>query len=498
MIAATQLVMALPQNTLVLSGVLLASIAIILILILKLRIHAFIALLIASVFVGIASGTMSLTEVGGTIVSGMGSSLGFIAAVVGLGAIFGQLVEHSGGAQSLAHGMLKIFGEKRASWAMVLTGFLISIPVFLDVGIVILAPIVYALARKTGQSLLVYGLPLAAGMAVTHAFVPPTPGPVAVAYILEVPLGQVILYGSLVGLPAAIISGPILCRYLANKIHIDPPELEPNEGEAMSLPNALAIVVILSFPVVLIIAASVVEHLVAASLPTTLDRVERSAALAEALRTASFSQQLITFLGHPVIALLLATCAALYFLGKRRGVSGAALMELSSKALGPAGIIILVTGAGGVFKGMLGASGVGQALANLLQGAGLSAVLLAWLFSTILRVAQGSATVAMLGAAALMGGIVANADFSPPQLALIVVAIAAGATGFSHVNDSGFWIISRYFRMTEKQTLQTWFFVKLPLLFLSPLTSDCIWSSPCPMQRRPNFRMAPFNSWLFF
>jgi H+/gluconate symporter-like permease len=243
----------------------------------------------------------------------------------------------------------------------------------------------------------------------------------------------------------------------------------------MSLPGALAIVAILSFPIVLIIAAGIVEQFVLSSLPAELAKSEQSAALADALKNAALPQQIITFLGHPVIALLISTCAALYFLGRKRGVSGDELMTLSTKALGPAGIIILVTGAGGVFKKMLGTSGVGDALANLLEGAGLSAVLLAWLFSTILRVAQGSATVAMLGAAALMGSIVAAADFSHGQLALIVVSIAAGATGFSHVNDSGFWIISRYFYMSEKETLKTWFFVGTTISIVGLLMCLALW-----------------------
>ena len=427
-----------PAETWQLTGVLVAAIALILFLILKLKVQAFITLLVASVFVALASDKVPLEDVGNVIVEGMGSSLGFIAAVVGLGAIFGQLIEHSGGAQSLAHGLLSAFGEKRASWAMMLTGFLISIPVFLDVGIVILAPILYALTRRSGKSLLYYGLPLGAGMAVTHAFVPPTPGPVAVAHIMNVPIGQVIFYGCLVGLPAAIISGPVLCPFLAKRVHVDAPEWsaeeDVSEGER---PSLLAILVILCLPVLLILGGAITKQ----------------------IELESSFGNLLTFLGHPVIALLISTLLALYYLGYRRKVAAQDLMTLSTNALGPAGVIILITGAGGVFKQMLGTSGVGQALADLLQGAGLSAVLLAWLFSTILRVAQGSATVAMLGAAALMGGIVEGAGFSDGQLALLVVAIAAGATGFSHVNDSGFWIISRYFNLTEKQTLQTWFFV---------------------------------------
>jgi len=186
---AFSLLASTPPSTGWLVSVLVASIFIILILILKFRVQAFVSLLLAAIFVGLASRTLGLTEVAETIVSGMGGSLGFIATIIGLGAIFGQMIEHSGGAQSLANGMLRAFGDKRANWAMLLTGFLISIPVFLDVGVVILAPIIYALARRSGKSVLVYALPLLAGMAVTHAFVPPTPGPTYVAFALGAPLG---------------------------------------------------------------------------------------------------------------------------------------------------------------------------------------------------------------------------------------------------------------------------------------------------------------------
>ena len=174
---------------------------------------------------------MELIEVGDTIKDGMGGSLGFIATIIGLGAIFGQMIEHSGGAQSLANGMLKTFGERRANWAMLLTGFLISIPVFLDVGVVILAPIIYALARRSGKSVLVFALPLLAGMAVTHAFVPPTPGPTFVAFALQVPLGYAILWGVVVGLPTALITIP-LCRRLGEKFHIQPPPVAEEAEEA--------------------------------------------------------------------------------------------------------------------------------------------------------------------------------------------------------------------------------------------------------------------------
>lgn len=454
-------------------GTLLVAIALILFLILKWRVQAFIALLVASVFVGIAAGTMSMTEVGGTIVDGMGSSLGFIATIIGLGAIFGAMIEHSGGAQSLANGTLKFFGEKRATWAMLVTGFLISIPVFLDVALVILAPILYALSRKTGKSLTKFGMPLLAGMVVTHSFVPPTPGPTWVAYEFGVPIGTVILYSVLVGLPTAIIAGIWFGDRMASKVHIDPPELEVEEES--NPPSFGMIAGILLLPIVLIVAGSLVEQSVGAGIAEGLSKSDRGAALKELMADAPIWQQIIAFLGHPVLSLLLATILTLWLLGVKRGATRDQLMEVSTRALGPAGIIILITGAGGVFKTMLGKTGVGDALANTLDGLGVGPLILAFLFSAISRIAQGSATMAMVMAASLMSPILAKMDLSDAKLSLIVVAIASGAAGFSHVNDSGFWMVSRYMRMTEKQTFQTWSAVSTAVGMVGVGLASLVW-----------------------
>ena len=454
-------------------GTLLVAIALILFLILKWRVQAFIALLVASVFVGVAAGTMSMTEVGGTIVDGMGSSLGFIATIIGLGAIFGAMIEHSGGAQSLANGTLKFFGEKRATWAMLVTGFLISIPVFLDVALVILAPILYALSRKTGKSLTKFGMPLLAGMVVTHSFVPPTPGPTWVAYEFGVPIGTVILYSVLVGLPTAIIAGIWFGDRMASKVHIDPPELEAEEES--NPPSFWMIAGILLLPIVLIVAGSLVEQSVGSGIAEGLSKSDRGVALKELMADAPIWQQTIAFLGHPVLSLLLATILTLWLLGAKRGVTRDQLMEVSTRALGPAGIIILITGAGGVFKTMLGKTGVGDALANTLDGLGVGPLILAFLFSAISRIAQGSATMAMVMAASLMSPILAKMDLSDAKLSLIVVAIASGAAGFSHVNDSGFWMVSRYMRMTEKQTFQTWSAVSTAVGLVGVGLASLVW-----------------------
>ncbi|OUV12037.1 MAG: hypothetical protein CBC46_09320 [Verrucomicrobiaceae bacterium TMED86] len=454
-------------------GTLLVAIALILFLILKWRVQAFIALLVASVFVGVAAGTMSMTEVGGTIVDGMGSSLGFIATIIGLGAIFGAMIEHSGGAQSLANGTLKFFGEKRATWAMLVTGFLISIPVFLDVALVILAPILYALARKTGLSVTKFGMPLLAGMVVTHSFVPPTPGPTWVAYEFGVPIGTVILYSVLVGLPTAIIAGIWFGDRMASKVHIDPPELQVEEES--NPPSFGMIAGILLLPIVLIVAGSLVEQSVGSGIAEGLSKSDRGAALKELMADAPIWQQTIAFLGHPVLSLLLATILTLWLLGAKRGATRDQLMEVSTRALGPAGIIILITGAGGVFKTMLGKTGVGDALANTLDGLGVGPLILAFLFSAISRIAQGSATMAMVMAASLMSPILAKMDLSDAKLSLIVVAIASGAAGFSHVNDSGFWMVSRYMRMTEKQTFQTWSAVSTAVGLVGVGLASLVW-----------------------
>ncbi|MGC6425976.1 MAG: GntP family permease [Akkermansiaceae bacterium] len=454
-------------------GTLVAAVALILFLILKWRVQAFIALLLASVFVGVISGTMELTEVGKTIQDSMGGSLGFIATVIGLGAIFGAMIEHSGGAHSLANGLLRIFGEKKATWAMLLTGFLISIPVFLDVALVIIAPILYALARKTGKSLLTFGLPLLAGMVVTHSFVPPTPGPTWVAYEFGVPIGTVILYSVLVGFPTAVVAGIFIGGRIANKVRIDPPELKMTEEKEG--PSFGVILGILLLPVILIVAGSLVEQAVGSGIASGMDRKERGIALAQLMSEAPMWQQIVSFLGHPILALLLSTVLTLWVLGAKRGVKKDKLMEIATRSLGPAGIIILITGAGGVFKGMLGKTGVGDALADLLAGFGMIPVLLAFAFSAISRIAQGSATVAMVMAASLMAPLLAEMDLSNAKLALVVIAIASGAAGFSHVNDSGFWMVSRYFQMTEKETFKTWSVVSTWVGVIGVALASILW-----------------------
>jgi len=460
-------------------ALLVFGIAFLLVLILRFKLQAFLSLILVSVVVAAVSkfvnpDAVPLTKVAETIVKSMGGALGFIATIIGIGAIFGAILEHSGGTQALANTLVRKFGEEKASWAMLVTGFIISIPVFLDVALVMLAPLLYALARKTNKPLLVFGLPLCAGMAVTHAFVPPTPGPVAVGYILGVNLGWVIMFGVIVGLPTAIICGPWLCNKMAYQIDVPLPEVDPEaETDEAKLPSFGMILFLVVMPIALILLGTVIEQGEAGKLAEGLSTNERKDQLAAALAAMPGYMQFFFFLGHPVIALLLSTLIAIYFLGAKRGVSGDTLVEISTKALGPAGIIILITGAGGVFKGVLKETGITDALEVAFADSGISVLVLAYIFSTLVRIAQGSATVAMLTAAGLMVGFVDG--LSQQQLALVTIAIAAGATGFSHVNDSGFWMISRYFRMTEAQTLRSWSVISTAISFLGFAICFVVW-----------------------
>ena len=284
-------------------GLLVASIAFLLLLILKLRIQAFLSLLMASLFIAIGSG-MPLAEIGDKIVASMGSSLGFLAAIIGIGAIFGSILDHSGGVESLARSTLKTFGESRAAQAMLLTGFIISVPVFLDVALVIIAPIVYALARKTGKSVLHFGLPLVAGMAVTHAFVPPTPGPVFVAFALGANLGLVILMGVIVGLPTAIIAGLIVPGKLDRNIHIEPPENIEGEREAKGdLPGVGIILLLIGLPILLIVGSTIATEMISSQVTieapdgATMKEIKgiRDSTIAEAKSAAALPYQIIFF-----------------------------------------------------------------------------------------------------------------------------------------------------------------------------------------------------------
>lgn len=445
-----------------LSLAILSSIAVLLFLIIKLRINAFLSLLTASIWIGITAG-MPITAISGAIIEGMGKTLGFVATIVGLGAIFGAILEHSGGAKSLARYLIKKFGTDRAPLAMVLTGFIVAIPVFFDVAFIILIPVLYALTRQTKKSLLLYAIPLLTGLAITHSFIPPTPGPIAVADIIGADLGWVILFGFMVGIPAAIV-GLLFGRYIGTSIHVEvPTTIEIEEHKNQNLDGLIGLMIaIIALPIVLILGSTVSQAMI------------KSGTLAQSTLT-----DIIQFLGHPILSLLLSTFIALYFLGTRRGLSQKQLSEISMKALAPAGAIILITGAGGVYKQMLSNTGAGQMIGNALADLNSSYVILAFLIAALVRVAQGSATVAMITAAGIVAPLVESINLGMPQKALLVLAVASGATILSHVNDSGFWLVSRYLGLSEQNTFRSWT-VLTTLISLSGLLMILLLSSLVP------------------
>lgn len=422
-----------------LTSVALIGIAILLILVLHFKIHAFISLIIGSVMVGIGTG-MDFKAIVTAIQNGMGGTLGSVATIVGLGAIFGEMLEASGGAQALSKQLIKTFGKEKASWALMLTGFIVAIPVFFDVGFIILIPLVYSLAKDAKKSALYYGIPLLAGLAVTHTFIPPTPGPVAVATIIGADLGWVIFLGAVVGLPTAIVAGPIWGNYIGNKIYVNPDDfMEENKYEEKNLPSFSKVMLVTAVPLVLILMNTVSSTLVG------------SGAVSKNIVT-----DLLEFLGNPFIALTISTLIAFYILGIKEGFSKEMILTLSNKSFGPIGLVILVTGAGGVFKQILVDSGIGTLLANTIANSNLPVIVLAFLIAGIVRVSQGSATVAMITAAGIVAPILDVVEVSSPGKALIVLSIASGSTILSHVNDSGFWLVGKYFGLDVKDTFKSW------------------------------------------
>ncbi len=415
----------------------LIGIAVLLLLILKFRMQAFIALLIASILVGVIAGMEPLAIIK-TMQEGMGNTLGFVAMVVGLGAMFGAILEHTGGAEALAKYLLHKFGEKRASWALMLTGFFVAIPVFFDVAFIILVPLIYSLQRTTKKSLLLYGIPLLAGLAVTHAFIPPTPGPVAVANILKADLGWVIAFGFMAGLPAAIVSGPLFGKYIAKKIHVEAPVLDDAGTDQSTYPAVGLIVSIIGIPILLIVGNTLLNS-----------------PLTSGLQLSDTLKSWLQMIGHPFSALILANVIAWYVLGVARGVTNTKLLNITTKSMGPAGLIILLTGAGGVFKQMLVNTKTGEMLANYFAEQGVSILMFAFLAAVLVRILQGSSTVAMITAAGLTAPLLAM-NASEIDKALLVIAIASGASILSHVNDSGFWLVSKYLGLDEKQTFKSW------------------------------------------
>lgn len=430
----------------------ITGIALLLILILVFRIQAFISLLLASIAVGVIAG-MEPIKIISTIQQGMGDTLGFVAVIVGLGSMLGAILENSGGAEALAMKLLKVFGEKKASWGLMITGFFVAIPVFFDVAFIILIPLVYSLQKKTGKSLLLYAIPLLAGLAITHTFIPPTPGPVAVADILKADLGWVILVGFVAGIPTAIVSGPLFAKYISKKMFIKAPESTDATVKSENLPSVGKVAIIIGLPILLILGNTFL-----------------SSPLLNNLTISETVKSWLQLVGHPFTALIIANLLAWYQLGLKMGMSKEELMKITTSSMKPAGIIILLTGAGGVFKQMLVDTGTGKMLANYFADAGISVLFFAFIAAALVRILQGSATVSMITSAGLTAPLLPS-NIGEIENALLVIAIAAGASIMSHVNDSGFWLVGKYLGLSEKQTFKSWTIMTTILAFTGFLST---------------------------
>ena len=413
----------------------LIGLAILLVLIIKFKIQAMVSILIGAVAIGLIAG-MPFEDIITAVNDGIGNTLKGIALLVGLGSMFGAILEVSGGAQTLAVTMVRRFGDRKAAWALGITGLVIAMPVFFDAGLIILIPLAFSLAKRTNRSSLFYVIPLLAGLAVGHAFIPPTPGPVLVATMLNVDLGWVIMVGIFCGIFSMIVAGPVWGSICGKKYMIPVPEhvAEQADIDESKLPNFWTIVGIILIPLVLIIMDSI-------------------CGVVPALSGAA---PIFGFLGEPFVALLIATVAAMLILGIRHGYSTAELEKIMTKSLEPTGLILLVTACGGVLRYMLQYSGLGEVIGNAVASANLPIVVVAFVVAALVRICVGSATVAMTMAAGIVAALPGISELSPLYLACTTAAVAGGATVCSHFNDSGFWLVKSLVGMDEKTTLKTW------------------------------------------
>lgn len=438
-----------------------AAVAVLLFLIIKVKMHAFVALVLVSVLTALAAG-IPVADVPDAISFGFSNTLGSVALLVGFGVMIGRLLELTGGAQVLADTLINRFGEKRAPFALGVAALLFGFPIFFDAGLVVFLPIIMTVARRFGGSLLLYAFPAAGAFAAMHAMVPPHPGPVAAAEAFGANIGLTLLVGAPIAVLAWYVGAYLVSQAIGRRVHIDVPvalfgeinggrDETPDPDGTGAGASGTASTLTRTAPAFATVLGILLLPFVLISFNTVLGTLMSAGVVAEDATWARY----LMLLGNTSVALLITVIVATIVLGLREH-SMADVSTIFDKALGPVCSIILITGAGGMFGGVLRLSGIGGALSGSLSGLGMSLIVQAFLISTVLRVAQGSATVALTTTAGLISAAAIDADLSNFQLSLLVIAIAAGATVLSHVNDSGFWLVSRFFGMDVKTTLKTW------------------------------------------
>jgi GntP family gluconate:H+ symporter len=416
------------------------AIALLILLITRYKVYPFLVLIIVSLLLGLAVG-MPMDKIVKAFETGNGNTLGHIAIVVGLGTMLGKMMAESGGAERIANTLIGWFGEKYIHWAMMCVAIIVGLPVFFEVGFVLLIPIAFNVAKRTKKSLLLIGLPMVAGLSVVHGLIPPHPAALLAVQAYHADIGRTIMYGLIVGIPTAIVAGPLFALLIHK--HIKLPENNPlasqfidsrKEGETRELPGFGITLFSILLPVILMLIGSWADLF---------------------FTPKSFFNNLLHFVGNSDVALLIAVLFSFWSFGSSRGFDREQIQKFCGECLAPIAGITLIVGAGGGFGNVLRESGISQQLVTTASAAHLSPLLLGWFVAALIRLATGSATVAMTTACGIVAPIAsaAGASVSPE---LLVLATGSGSLIFSHVNDGGFWLIKEYFGMTVGQTFKTW------------------------------------------
>ncbi|WP_445486778.1 GntT/GntP/DsdX family permease [Niallia sp. 03133] len=407
--------------------------------------HAFISLTVASMFLAILSG-LSWDKIVSAYETGVGGVLGHLVGILALGTILGKMLSESGAGLQIANYFVRVFGEKKLPWAMFLSGFIIGIPVFFEVGILILLPLVISIQKASKKNILLIALPGIAGLSIVHGLVPPHPGAIAAIGIYGANLGKVLLYSLIIALPAGIIGGPLFAKWVNKRVvpKGEPSLIQIEQKDASVLPSVGISFLSILLPVILMVIGTSAPYL--------------------DFLSAEFKSAL-SFIGSPLISLLIACFSAYYFLGFRQGMDKDKLKKFTEECILPVGSIVLIIGAGGAFKQVLIDSGVGTTIGHMSESLSLSPLVLAFLIAGLIRIATGSATVALTTAAGIVSPIIES--MSGVNLELLVIATGAGSLMFSHVNDAGFWMVKEYLGLTVEETFKTWTVLETVLSFVA-------------------------------